>query len=277
MKKLSTILILIVSFAYVRFYPYITLNSPEIENIYTPIEKILTSSANITDKSEYKIPQTLVTGLITTGTVLTGFSLAEVLVALGIVGVVSALVIPGVYIGIREQQYKTSLKKAYKDLTQVTMLIKQKNKNTLSGVFTSPTSLRDEYLSYMNYLKICDPAATQGECWYSGGGYRLDDGLIFVNLAWWFDGSEAGAVLSNGMNLYFNWDVSYNCSNSAPTLPECGRIFVDVNGMKGPNTWGKDMYFFFVNEDRLIPSGPLVEDTCEGSEGTGCAGVYLTE
>ncbi|OGH98040.1 MAG: hypothetical protein A2104_01075 [Candidatus Melainabacteria bacterium GWF2_32_7] len=277
MKKLSTILILIVSFAYVRFYPYITLNSPEIENIYTPIEKILTSSANITDKSEYKIPQTLVTGLITTGTALTGFSLAEVLVALGIVGVVSALVIPGVYIGIREQQYKTSLKKAYKDLTQVTMLIKQKNKNTLSGVFTSPTSLRDEYLSYMNYLKSCDPLATQGECWYSEGAYRLDDGTQYETTGWWFDETEAGAILSNGMNLYFNWSVVFNCANGAAEYPECGRIFVDVNGMKGPNTWGKDIYFFYVYENRLIPSGPLTTDSCEGSEGTGCAGVYLTE
>lgn len=58
------------------------------------------------------------------------------------------------------------------------------------------------------------------------------------------------AILPGGafINFYIN----------DPTCPDgsiCGRIDFDVNGAKGPNTYGKDIFEAKVLKDGIVPSG----------------------
>ena len=48
----------------------------------------------------------------------TGFTLSEVLITLGIIGVVAALTIPSVVNNYKKQQFRTGLKKEYSVLLQ---------------------------------------------------------------------------------------------------------------------------------------------------------------
>ena len=46
-----------------------------------------------------------------------GFTLAEVLLSVGIIGVIAALTIPGIKLGVEKQQYGAALAKAINNLT----------------------------------------------------------------------------------------------------------------------------------------------------------------
>ena len=57
----------------------------------------------------------------------TGFTLSEVLITLGIIGVVAALTIPSVVNNYKKQQFRTGLKKEYSVLLQTLDMYKQEN------------------------------------------------------------------------------------------------------------------------------------------------------
>jgi len=42
-----------------------------------------------------------------------------------------------------------------------------------------------------------------------------------------------------------------NRSNSYSYLNHCGRIYVDINGTKGPNVYGKDLFEFKIFKDGI--------------------------
>lgn len=49
-------------------------------------------------------------------------------------------------------------------------------------------------------------------------------------------------MLPNGVLLRFSY-LSINCiGSSVPTNDSCGEIYIDVNGFKGPNKVGRDIF-----------------------------------
>lgn len=58
-----------------------------------------------------------------------------------------------------------------------------------------------------------------------------------------------------------------------------GRIFVDVNGQKGPNKFGIDTFIFYITNIRgIIPAGNSSHASCnKSSSGYTCAGRVLKE
>ncbi len=66
----------------------------------------------------------------------------------------------------------------------------------------------------------------------------------------------------------------------------CGHILADINGQKGPNMWGKDLYAFWIVKKNgigkysILPSGTKGENPFQGCTelGTtagGCTAVRL--
>lgn len=41
----------------------------------------------------------------------------------------------------------------------------------------------------------------------------------------------------------------------------CGGLHVDINGSKGPNTFGKDFFLFYVTKYGIIPAGSSSDNT----------------
>ncbi len=210
-----------------------------------------------------------------------GFTLAEVLVTLVIIGIVAALTIPTLMQNIQKSQHKTAFKKFFSEFSQAHKLIcldydgSIKNKN---GTVNLAEFYFNNVRRYMSVVKQCGWAGggnptTTGVCWHNNGVAKYMDGTDFPDTT-----TSPTLILSNGTFII------YNTSNSACNLYSvnaniCMGLYVDVNGFKGPNIVGKDIFYVAV-EDRIIsPFGRSGIDglpCTAGSVGTGCAFKVLT-
>ncbi len=79
-----------------------------------------------------------------------GFTLAEVLITLAIIGVVAALTIPSVIVRTQQQEFKTAAKKAYSVLSQAVQLTEVKDGYTFAngGLFVQAL------INNMNVVKV---------------------------------------------------------------------------------------------------------------------------
>lgn len=203
------------------------------------------------------------------------FTLAEVLITLLIIGVISSLVIPALLNDTNDAELKTALKKISSNLIQATMKIQMDNAGTLKGLFNTNEDVRNAYLNHFSYVKSCDSSLTIGNCWPSLQKYKDN---TQVNAS-----ASAGAVLNDGISIRFKYE-SNNCTNTSlinANYPICGRMYVDVNGVnKAPNTWGKDLYGFWIMENHIKPMGFPGDTNAESNcttHGIGCTAQYLMQ
>ena len=213
------------------------------------------------------------------------FTLAEVLLTLAIIGVVAALTIPAVVTKITKDQYVTGLKKAYNTLKAVereAIQVHGPMENWTWSTGTNPTADFERYfLSHFDVLKNCG-ATTEKGCFAEGltlldGGSEGDH-----NSAYYYK-----IVTSDGMS----WAYQKIGGGPASQYP-IGIFYVDVNGLKSPNRWGRDIFEFWVYPSNLgiKPRGsydtdgitPIetseVDDDCSASgSGWYCAAKVLAE
>ncbi len=162
------------------------------------------------------------------------FTLAEVLITLGIIGVVAAITIPVLVNKFQDEQYKTAYKKAYSNLSQA--LQRANTDNVLepaTGAY-DPIIL-DNFVKIMSYLNI------QKTCY----GY-LTEGTSANNSACWFQNGEEFNSSSFGNGFPANDDlVAIDISGTSYAIYALGYTFmiiVDTNGLKKPNQMGKDRF-----------------------------------
>jgi prepilin-type N-terminal cleavage/methylation domain-containing protein len=182
-----------------------------------------------------------------------GFTLAEVLITLSIIGVVAALTIPTVTKNIEKAQCRAAFKKNYAAIAYAAGMIRTDNGDTLAGAFgdssISDTPFRSEFLKYLPSAKVCTEG-TAG-CWHGNNvvkylspvmGYACNGFDVYANV-----------ILSSGALAVFEFD-SPTCTSGANN-DLCGRIVIDVNGFKGPNVIGKDIFRIWVRKDKIEPDG----------------------
>jgi len=202
-----------------------------------------------------------------------GFTLAEVLITLLIIGVIASIVIPGLIADTQNAELKVAWKKSYADINLATKKILMDNGGSLRGlnITSDNTIFRDMYLSNLSYIKKC-ASSDQQSCWTNGITQNAGDSFP----------DNAAAILSNGVQLSFDYDdpncgSSINTNYSAGIIKVCGAVQVDVNGSKGPNKIGKDVFGIYILENSTKPYGSQgdgQENTC-GTTGVGCAAQYL--
>jgi len=183
------------------------------------------------------------------------FTLAEVLLTLAIIGVVAALTIPAVITKVTKDQYVVGLKKAYNTLKAVEREAIQEHgpmENWTWSTGDDPTADFEKYfLPHFDVLKNCG-ATTEEGCFAeeltvlsgNSAGYS-------VNTAGYYK-----IITSDGMS----W--AYGKTGSTTPLWSRGWFYVDVNGLKGPNRWGRDIFTFHVFPSNLgiKPDGSYYED-----------------
>lgn len=217
------------------------------------------------------------------------FTLAEVLITLGIIGVIAALTIPTLMNNIQKNEYKAEWKKDYSVIAQAYEKVKQDEGGDLSSYFNSGlnylggnTEIADKmgkYLAYTEkcnipndgvYLNICNSNSTVDVTNF----YKTLSGDYFA----YYNLGHGQYVLKDGTNLYFRtWNTDGYFG-----------IFVDVNGYKkGPNVFGEDLLGMLVSKDKVMPMGVAgfgVANTCNstavscpdhtyGFHGGDCAGA----
>lgn len=212
-----------------------------------------------------------------------GFTLAEVLIVLGVIGVVAQMTIPSLIVSQTEKTTVVALKKTFATLSQAYKIAIAENGTPNAWGLTNDTAGANKLGSYIApYLKITkNCGATQGTgCFASyyvyligfGGPAPNDDNNLYkVILA---DGMSVGMRVSDA-NCAQNW-------GSSPALQTiCGKFTIDINGLKGPNITGKDYFEFYFTKDGVVPTGSAMEyvvtfdNSCLTLGGEGCAAWVL--
>mgnify|MGYP004643501581 CR=1 FL=1 len=177
------------------------------------------------------------------------FTLAEVLITLGIIGVVASLTLPSVIHQYRKKALETQFKTAYSFINQAIVMTKQDlGSNSLFDDYTVYNSKQgyvyaNEFKkAFYKRLKVVGSATLKSTDYsiYSNGNIkRYTSGDRFT-----FETPEK--LLENGMTLY----ATINGSIDGKRV----LIVVDINGNKGPNRAGHDLFIFKINDssDKLI-------------------------
>lgn len=194
------------------------------------------------------------------------FTLAEVLITLGIIGVVAAMTIPTILQKNQEQQTVSAVKKAYSTLSSAyTQSIKDNGTpDTWNLVDDKDGSMPmiDKLTPYLNIVKSCNDYTPTQDCFPSGLYTCLHAPDIFD-----FNVSFPGAQLADGTLI-----AAMVSDPDCPTWPHgnnvllnnlCGRYFVDINGFKSPNQFGKDTFGFYLTKGGIVPMG-IKEESFDG-------------
>jgi type II secretory pathway pseudopilin PulG len=212
---------------------------------------------------------------------LTAFTLAEVLITLLVIGVVASLVIPNIIQDTQDAELKAAWKKAYSEIAQATAKIMLDNGGTMKGLFTSDNGVKNVYKNYFSYTKDCNENISPGNCWHLANTYYYLYGDPYPS-----SDNKPAIITSSGMFYAFQYRSS-TCSDPINTTGyyRCAEASVDVNGFKGPNTIGKDIFSVHILETRILPKGipndfawyrDCIVGVKSGSNlGGGCSAKYL--
>lgn len=181
------------------------------------------------------------------------FTLAEVLITLGIIGVVAALTLPTLIQNYKEKQTVVKLKKTYSVLQNAFNMVRSQEHDG-----TDVDSWGDDYKNlpvelakYMNVAKFC--AMEEFEDCFPNSVTNLN-GVTTRYLGDLSSSSYYGFILNDGTSLLAYMFVPTSQNFLAGKF---GQIFVDINGTLPPNTLGRDAFSFFIYKDRIVPRGTV--------------------
>lgn len=189
-----------------------------------------------------------------------GFTLAEVLITLGIIGVVAAMTIPTLMNNIGSAEIKSKLKKEHSILSQATMSVASEN----GGSLQSACAVDDDgvcfgalFKPYFATVDYC-PGDGSTRCWHKPNEFFWLGGTP-IPQDW--STNVSTMVLKDGSLLAFmggKSDCSYTPDARHKTDKMCGTIYLDINGFKKPNTLGKDIFTFWFLQNSVVPDGSPV-------------------
>lgn len=194
------------------------------------------------------------------------FTLAEVLITLGIIGIVAAMTIPTLISSYQERATVSKVIKAYSMINQAFQLAKLEY-GDIRGWFSDDagayidengeSQYKDSTYGNMNifynnlkpFLKVV--SLTEAD--------RSSSEKAFYNLQ---GDLQRSSIKNTGiMNLADGTSIIggyfyHNCSSIY-----CGDFAIDINGVNTPpNTFGIDIFHFVVSPDRILPMGITFRD-----------------
>lgn len=207
------------------------------------------------------------------------FTLAEVLITLGIIGIVAAITIPIIGKNVQKIILKNQFKKSYANITNTINQVSAQNGSpfecyTLTSVGYS-TYVTDECFQFWDelfkQLKIINTCAYRSsncgvlykqttEVIEQGG--EKTRGCSFLNSV-----PATVNILSDGSYLI---STVLNTNNRNHLL----YFTLDINGEKGPNKWGYDVFYMMLDRDKKTYNLTLSNKICGLKEKNG---YYLEE
>ena len=174
------------------------------------------------------------------------FTLAEVLITLGIIGVVAALTIPNLVANHQKKALEAAFKKSYSLLSQAIVYVEPELLGSVTGDNTDSGSNNSEfYTKLFAQYKLADNLNKNNNVYGTVNVYKQVKsynnttvsipGCMQVPQLVAADGTSIGGMY----NCFANW------------------IVIDTTGpRKGPNAMGQDIFYFGINDrGRLIPLG----------------------
>lgn len=195
------------------------------------------------------------------------FTLAEVLITLGIIGVVAAMTLPTLIANYQKSIYENGFKKAVSistnmfkkmqadegvtNLKDTDLLIKTActENADCSDSYADPSFLLAVIPKYLKVVKTCNGDSCNikyKKSYFYNGKLELVDGVFQVGeFASSYEShqkstSYTGFYTADGMIFYMSkWLYSSGV-----------EIVVDINGEKGPNTLCRDLFHFYINDEK---------------------------
>ena len=210
------------------------------------------------------------------------FTLAEVLITLGIIGIVAALTIPNIITNYQKKQTAAQLKKAYSQLAQALEFAKNDNGpvKQWSMYVSPPVDLqfgRDLLKYIVPYFKGASIkyAYNSAAALYGKARYPVN-----------FKGENTGGA---PLDQYWMETADGMFISAATASWSEARMFfqIDINGAKKPNVFGKDIFYFSldangklsaygsaISRDNILKTGCC--KTCSG-RGESCSSVIVQD
>lgn len=186
-----------------------------------------------------------------------GFTLAEVLITLGIIGVVASLTIPTLMQNADERANAAALKKTFSTLSSAYKLAEQEDgsPDTWGLINGNSPAMIDKIKPYLKVDKDCSGGGKG--CFPTGVTYK-SMAAIYGNWGTLDDWVYPKLKLTDGTLIMAGVDDPlcgevYGTSQGLKTI--CGAYWVDVNGYKKPNQLGKDYFGFWLTKFGIVPIG----------------------
>ena len=201
------------------------------------------------------------------------FTLAEVLITLGVIGVVAAMTLPSLVNKYQEQATVVRLKKVYNILNNAYRLSQVENGGWTSVQFSETDTVKNHELffnllkPYLKVSKIC--GAGQG-CLQSGYLKSLT-GQNYTN---YDETLEYKVIMADGTALIFYIGIPNENHEDF-----YGNVKVDINGKQGPYVWGRDVFLFAFDSKKGFTGNPTYsfEEYCNLEKRSPDNGIGCTE
>ncbi len=202
------------------------------------------------------------------------FTLAEVLVTLGIIGVVSALTVPTLMKNHQKQVFVTQLHKVYSEMSQALELYKEDNNavDLMEAGLTSQAAL-DSFMS--NYFKVVKQCDSMTGC-FAPSYKKLASASVT------YEANSKSFITASGAAIRPRIFLSGD---------RISNVLVDINGQEGPNILGRDLFLMTIYKNCEIDdestTAPLTSekrlqlynDGCmaDNTQGYGCLGKIIED
>ena len=218
--------------------------------------------------------------------------MAEVLITLGIIGVVVAIIIPSIIQSYDKSQTITKLKKAYSVLGQVVTKSFADNGpvNFVAGETVNGADVEQFFQTY--WLPYFNGAVVSQDRIYPYGNvtpYKyVDNSVVSTGVYTSFGEGRVYLTTPDGISyliIFIDWkDVTDENGNTTSILTynSMQKVYVDINGTKRPNRLGKDVFIFLIDFNSNVvrswsyDSLAFAENNCK-TKGESCSTKIITD
>ena len=201
------------------------------------------------------------------------FTMAEVLITLGLIGIVAAMTIPQLIKNYQIKVLQTEFKKAYADLNTASKMFQVRNGTTVSDYAANAGSMavfnlfKKEFNTVLkkntNVNSTVDdegnrvgakPYKGKDGKWHGWGVLAKKD-LDTQSIC------DTTGVFFDGIGRPISFDDSPQSGKNGP------KVCIDINGEKNPNIYGVDYFvFIFTTDGYVIPFGQAHKDNQYGGD-----------
>ena len=180
-----------------------------------------------------------------------GFTLAETLITIGIIGIVAAMTIPTLMTKLKNDRESAILKEDYSILQQMMKIANEEGAmaNIVKG--NNMAEMKEWFDTYfLPYIKTTSVCYNKWGCW-SKNAKKANGDKYTNNIA--CGAASISFVLYNGSYVCMDdlGDFRFGVRPKGITI----GILVDVNGDKQPNVIGEDIFALQFYENELLPGG----------------------
>lgn len=181
-----------------------------------------------------------------------GFTLAEIMITLGIIGIVAAMTIPTLSKEIQQTQLKTAFKKSYSVVSQAWAQVVAEMPNTFTAKgggtgcsfpdgTTGDVNANDGRINYLkDKMKVVNTCSLSKGCW--ADSFEFSSGI-----------PANRTTMAAGSPYYYSWVTSDGMCWTAPWLgSDEANLSVDTNCNQGPNKIGQDIFSFLLGADGMV-------------------------